>query len=139
MGTPTWEAAAVRDLLRDGISKRITCRFSAKCGKMWCIVGGAMRTMEVQWTFFNVTLTCGRVSARDQKAGEGVAGKRGWHEPHVYHGGGEVKLCRVFEHAEMEWIRTGSCLGRGYDMVIQPDQVSAVTSRVPGMETGTRG
>ena len=53
-GTPTGEAVAVRGLLRDGISKRITCGLCASVEECGVLVGGAMRTMEVSWTFFNV-------------------------------------------------------------------------------------
>jgi hypothetical protein len=62
-GAPTSIAAAVRGLLRDGITKRITSLVLCKCGRVWCACGRAMRTMDAQWPFFNVK--CGRRGARD--------------------------------------------------------------------------
>jgi hypothetical protein len=74
------------------------------------LVDGAMRTMEEspsgKWTFFNVK--CGHISARDQKAGKGVAISEGWHVHQR-----AMKYGHVFGHVEMEWIQTGSCLGGG--------------------------
>jgi hypothetical protein len=70
------------------------------------LVDGAMRTMEEspsgKWTFFNVK--CGHISARDQKAGKGVAISEGWH---VHQRDGHV-----FGHVEMEWIQTDRFMPR---------------------------
>jgi hypothetical protein len=62
-GTPTGKAVAVRGLLRDGILKRITCGLCASVEECGVLVGGAMRTMEASWMFFNVK--CGWTCARD--------------------------------------------------------------------------
>jgi hypothetical protein len=58
-GIPTGKAAAVRGLLRDGMLKQITCGLCASVERVWgvlveLIVGGAIKTMEESWTFFNV-------------------------------------------------------------------------------------
>lgn len=56
-GIPTGsKAAPVRGLLRDGILKRITKRLCAIVEVCGVLVGGAMRTMEASWTFFNVNV-----------------------------------------------------------------------------------
>ena len=81
-GTPIGKAAGVRGLLRDGMLKRITCRLCAsveECGGVLC--GRSDEDNGGRWTFFNVK--CGRISARDQKAGEGVAVGEVWHVHHT--------------------------------------------------------
>jgi len=49
-GTPTGKAAAVRGLLRDGMSEQFTCGLCAsveECGVLVeLLVGGEIRTME---------------------------------------------------------------------------------------------
>jgi hypothetical protein len=112
-----------------------------------------MGTMEAGWSFFNVK--CGHISARDQKAGEGVAVGEVWH---VHHKGNEVKIvCSDTlrwngysqDHASGgggKYSDTTRCNeyrqkhASGDDIVIQPDQGSAVngTSMPVNMWKGGR-
>ena len=63
-----------------------------------------MRTMQVLWTCFNVK--CVRMSARDQRAGDGVSAPWGLTRASRASRGGEGKDGHVFKHVEMEWIQT---------------------------------